>query len=130
MRYVLDTHVLLWFAGGDKRIGIGTVELLSEDSAQLCVSMATLWELAIKQSLGKLELTGGYALWAEESVIKQPYEVITIEPEHLSHLSRLPWHHRDPFDRLIISQCLSGGMCLVTHDKMLADYAGLELHLI
>lgn len=130
MRYVLDTHVLLWFANGDKRINRKTIDLLSEGSAQLCVSMASLWELAIKESLGKLELDGGYTKWVDSNVLNQPYEILSIEPDHLSGLSQLEWHHRDPFDRLIISQCISTGTCLVTHDRILAHYSGLDLHML
>ena len=130
MRYVLDTHILLWYANGDRRLKGSTLDLLQEDSAQLCVSAASLWELSIKESLGKLELEGGYSKWTEQNILRQPYEIMMIEIEHFNQLSSLPWHHRDPFDRLILSQCMMEKAHLVTHDKIFAEYSGVELLLV
>lgn len=127
MKYLLDTQVLLWYAMGNKRLkGVVLCEI-SEGPSRLCVSIASLWELAIKESLGKLELEGDYSTWATRNVLEQAFDLIPIHPDHLVVLNRLPWHHRDPFDRLLIAQALSAGLCVVTGDSVFKQYEELDL---
>ena len=89
--------------------------------------MASMWEMAVKESLGKLKLAGGYITWVHENILEQPYEILPIEPCHLFRLSELPLHHRDPFDRMLICQAIDMNVPLVSKDKVFRKYDGLEV---
>jgi len=121
MNVLLDTHAVIWFITEDNHLPIRTKGLI-EDTTNTCfVSIASLWELGIKHSLGKLELI---------TDIKKLFELIeqsglTILPITASHIlanTILPFHHRDPFDRLIIAQAKSEGLKLISKDRQLNVY--------
>lgn len=121
MAYLLDTHTFLWFVSGDKQIPVSVKEKIKDISQPCFLSVASLWEITIKEQLGKLSL--GIPLqdlfdYADRNQI----EIIHITPDHLLTLSKLPDHHRDPFDRLIISQAISENLILLTRDKELKKY--------
>ena len=99
MRLLLDTNALLWLVAGDPRLGMQARREV-EAAAGLVVSAASLWEIAIKVSLGKLAALPGLPAVLAEAGVRR----LGIEDEHLRRLESLPWHHRDPFDRLLIAQ--------------------------
>ncbi len=118
MRLLLDTNALLWLLAGDPRLGAQARQEV-EAAAELVVSAASLWEIAIKVSIGKLgALPGLPAVLAEAGVRR-----LGIEDEHLRRLESLPWHHRDPFDRLLIAQAQAEALTVLTADPAFGDYA-------
>lgn len=120
MKLILDTHVLLWFLSSDSKIPNYTLREI--EIADVCyVSMATLWEIAIKVSLRKLELD--YTLSAFIKLISESgFKILPISASHVVNVANLQFHHRDPFDRLIIAQALTEDLRLVSQDAAFADY--------
>ncbi len=122
MRLMLDTHAFLWFVLGDARLSqIAKAAILDPVNAKL-VSPATYWEIAIKVSLGKYKLHEPYDRLMERGIRGNGFEILAIEPPHTAVVSALPFHHRDPFDRLLVSQALVERISLVSHDTLLDTY--------
>ena len=128
MRLLLDTHTLLWHVSGDAKLSGLSFDLIENTENQVFVSVASLWELAIKVSLGKLELHGAHTIqeFVEKNVSGNDFEMLSIAAKHLDRLKGLPLHHRDPFDRLIVAQALTEDLTLLSRDGSLADY-GVKL---
>ena len=121
MAFLLDTHAFLWFVSGDSKLP-ATVRDKIKDISQSCfLSSASLWEITIKQQLGKLTLNITLEELFEYADRNQ-IEIIPITYGHLLTLSKLPNYHGDPFDRLIISQAISENLTLITKDKGLKKY--------
>ncbi len=116
-RLLLDTHVFLWWKVDDPRLGSQAREAIAQADLVL-VSAASAWEAAIKAQLGKLELSASFA----EGVVASGFEKLPINFEHAEENAKLPSHHRDPFDRMLIAQARVEGLTLVTHDRGLAAY--------
>jgi PIN domain nuclease of toxin-antitoxin system len=116
MRCLLDSHAFLWFIHGDKRLGVRAREAISESKNQILVSTASLWEIAIKVSLGKLELEASLPDLFSRWILGNRIGLLPIEPRHTFLLTTLDFHHRDPFDRMIIAQAMVEGIPVVSHD--------------
>ena len=122
MKLLADTHVVLWSATEPQRLA-GSARTAIEDGAnELFVSIVTAWEIAVKQSLGKLDLAEPAEKWLPEVVRRTGFEVAEIGLAAALRVRTLPWHHRDPFDRLLIAQALEDGYTIVTHDEIFAEY--------
>ncbi len=121
MAYLLDTHTFLWFVAGSNKLPVTIANKIKDIDQPCFISVASLWEITIKHQLGKLTLNISL-----EELFNYPQrnqiEIIQITPDHLLTLSKLPNHHSDPFDRLIISQTISEDMTLLTIDKTLKKY--------
>ncbi|MSP50443.1 MAG: type II toxin-antitoxin system VapC family toxin [Alphaproteobacteria bacterium] len=116
MRLLLDTHAFLWVRERSPRITSSVIEMLQ--SSEVCVSIASAWEIAIKRALRKLSIPESFETGlADGRFVLQP-----IELRHVEALVDLPLHHRDPFDRMLVAQCLTDGLTLVTADRRLAPY--------
>ncbi|MGB3947193.1 MAG: type II toxin-antitoxin system VapC family toxin [Bacteroidia bacterium] len=121
MAFLLDTHTFLWFIAGDNQLP-ATVRDKIKDIHQPCfLSAASLWEITIKEQIGKLTLNIPLQELFEYADRNQ-IEIIPINYDHLLVLSKLPSHHNDPFDRLIISQAIAENLILITRDKGLKKY--------
>lgn len=119
--YLLDTHMVLWTAVTPDRLSKRAAALISSRDVQASFSLATLWEVAIKTSLDK----PGFRVdptALRNGLLDQGFNQVDIRPEHLAVVARLPWHHRDPFDRLLVAQALVEGLTLLTSDRLLARY--------
>jgi PIN domain nuclease of toxin-antitoxin system len=119
LRILLDTHALLWWLAGDPRIERRAQDLIADPANDILVSIASLWEIVVKVRVGKLEADIrdiGAALKA------QGFEMLEIRPEHLEDLIRLPMHHRDPFDHLLIAQAIAEGLTLLSEDQHVSAY--------
>nr|VFJ51369.1 MAG: PIN domain nuclease, a component of toxin-antitoxin system (PIN domain) [Candidatus Kentron sp. FW]VFJ59641.1 MAG: PIN domain nuclease, a component of toxin-antitoxin system (PIN domain) [Candidatus Kentron sp. FW] len=122
MRLLLDTSVFLRFIVGSDRLGDKTRALMEDFDNALILSVVSLWEMAIKTSIGKLELLKNFDSLIPEKLEENEIEVLPIRLAHLSEMMRLPLHHRDPFDRLIIAQSIAEGLPLITHDGIFRKY--------
>ncbi len=121
MRLLLDTHTLLWFYGGDETLPLNLKEFIRDPINDCYVSIASLWEIIIKVSLGKLEI-GAPISELFDFLERNQFWIIPIEFEHLLQLQRLAHHHRDPFDRLIIAQALANNLTVATKDPFFSQY--------
>jgi PIN domain nuclease of toxin-antitoxin system len=117
---LLDTHVLLWWLAG-QRIAPEAQARIADPAALVAVSAATAWEIAIKLALGKLRMKGSIAVHVEDA----GFEPLAITFEHAERAGRLPDHHRDPFDRMLIAQAQTEGLAIVTRDNVF-DVYGVE----
>ena len=121
MRLLLDTHTFLWFVNEDTQLS-STAKNLLESDVDLWLSVASLWEISIKVSIGKLTLLKSFDIFVAEQLQINEIEILPIQIEHLHHLSSLSLHHRDPFDRLLITQALVEGISIVSADKVFDLY--------
>jgi PIN domain nuclease of toxin-antitoxin system len=121
MKLLLDTHTFLWFINNSPELSSSAADLLESD-VDLLLSMASLWEIAIKVSLNKLTLPDNYERFIPQQITLNNIEILTITFEHLTVVSRLPFHHRDPFDRLLIAQSMSENFQIVSVDTQFDRY--------
>lgn len=121
MRLLLDTHALLWFQAGDRRLSRGARAAIESDEAERVVSAATVWEMSIKASLGRLRMADTVERYLTEK-IAQGYAMLPVSWEHAARVEQLPWHHRDPFDRLLVAQALVVRCPVVTRDRVFRKY--------
>lgn len=118
MRLILDTHAALWWLSGDSRFGATAEAEIADSSNQILLSAAVVWEVAIKRSLGKLEAPDDLA----ETLLGVGAEPLSVGLEHAAAVETLSWHHRDPFDRLLIAQAIVERAALVSHDGAFSAY--------
>jgi len=123
MRLLLDTHALLWMVSDDPRLS-GNARNAIVAAKEVFWSTASLWEIGIKLSLDRagFQLGPGWSRLLPEEMQRNDIRRLNIEPAHCDAVARLPWHHRDPFDRLIIAQAQTEGLILVTRDGPIPDY--------
>jgi PIN domain nuclease of toxin-antitoxin system len=124
MKFLLDTHLLLWAAGQPERLSKSARELIENPDNVLYFSAASIWEIAIKSSLGREDFKADSRL-IRRGLIDNGYQEIAISSEHAAGVQALPLFHKDPFDRLLIAQSLSEGLPLVTVDPLLSQYPGM-----
>jgi PIN domain nuclease of toxin-antitoxin system len=123
MRYLLDTHVLLWWRADDPRLPHRWDSiLLNTEEHDIVFSAASLWEIAIKRALGKLDLDIDISDFSRQLEEDHGFRLIGIETAPLDLLSKLPHHHGDPFDRLLIAQTIENGASAVTNDRNWKKY--------
>jgi PIN domain nuclease of toxin-antitoxin system len=125
MGFLIDTHVFIWYATGDKRLGKNIISILENDN-QIYLSIASLWEMAIKVNIGRLEFKEPFEQIATQQIAINNYKVLNIKPEHTFHLSNLELIHKDPFDRIIISQAIIENMPVISKDNYFKNY-GIEV---
>ena len=126
MRLLLDTNIALWAVTDDSRLGGRAAALICEPANAVWVSVASLWEIAIKHALRRDEMPVN-ASDARRYFVHSGYRLLMIEPEHVIRVESLPQIHRDPFDRLMVSQALEEDCRLLTRDGVLPRYSELVL---
>jgi PIN domain nuclease of toxin-antitoxin system len=122
VRLLLDTHTLLWFALNDSRLSKVAMASITDRANTTLVSPASYWEIAIKISVGKYALAEPYETFLQNAIDKNGFSLLHIEPRHTAILTTLPYHHRDPFDRLLIAQAMVEQVPLVSGDTALDVY--------
>ncbi len=118
MRLLLDAHTLLWATASSAKLQEAARDAISDLNNDVFVSIATAWELSIKSNIGKITLPPRFF----EQIEQAGYQFLPISLEHIQHYQSLPLHHRDPFDRILVSQSLCDGLTLVTRDSQFAAY--------
>ena len=119
MRYLLDTHAILWYVDASQEFPLALRDLI--DTSECLYSVASLWEIAIKQSLGRLNRAISIADY--DSICRQAgFRRLAILPSHLERIKELPDIHRDPFDRLLVAEAQAEGLAIVTRDRLIPQY--------
>lgn len=122
MQQLLDTHVLIWFLRGDATLLSPRARAAIETpNIQNRVSMVSLWEMAIKSSLGKLDIGRAFSS-VYQDIETNGFQLLPLDFKHLQQLHALPFHHRDPFDRLLIAQAMTENMRFISADTMMSSY--------
>jgi PIN domain nuclease of toxin-antitoxin system len=118
LRILLDTHVLLWWLGNSPSLTEQGRALISEPENTIFVSAVSIWEIWLKESLGKLRLPVDF----ETRLAAEPFESLPLSAAHARQVALLPWHHRDPFDRMLVAQARAANLILLTADQGIAPY--------
>ena len=121
MNYLLDTHTFMWFVTDAPELSKKARNLMEQDDANLFLSIASVWEMAIKNSLGKLEIYNNFSTVTQD-LTDNDIELLPIKYEHTAIINRIPFHHKDPFDRMIIAQALFENMDVIGVDERFDEY--------
>ena len=119
MNYLLDTHVLLWWLDDNPTLSEEARNIIANGEHLVFVSAATIWEIRIKEALGKLKIPQNF----QAILTDQPFEMLDITTEHAHAIADLPEHHKDPFDRMLVAQAKTESLRLITRDSHLRKYA-------
>ncbi|MBX3411578.1 MAG: type II toxin-antitoxin system VapC family toxin [Pirellulales bacterium] len=119
---LLDAHAMLWFLWDDPQLSTSAKALIEEADNRKLVSIASCWEIAIKVGLGKLDLGESCKTFLPREIARNHFELISITLAHATMVEKLPNHHRDPFDRLLIAQAQLGNLTLVSADSEFDRY--------
>lgn len=122
MKLLMDTHVFLWYVWDDPKLSEKSIALIENPDNEKYLSIASLWEMAIKVSTGKLELTRSFDRLVPELVYGNGFELLPIAFAHTVRVSALEFHHKDPFDRLLVAQGLAENMPILSADSILDAY--------
>lgn len=126
MDYLLDTHTLLWFLEGSSDLSPTSRKIIEDKNSVVLVSLVSIWEITIKQNLGKLVLNIDLGE-LKNKLNENDFQFLPIDFEHIIGLSALPLNHRDPFDRLLISQAITENLVLISKDAIFSSYQNLNL---
>ncbi|WP_193198022.1 type II toxin-antitoxin system VapC family toxin [Nostoc sp. MG11] len=122
MNLLLDTHTFIWYVTGNSRLSNQVIELINNENNQILLSIASLWEIAIKQSLGKLSFSQPFEIFITQQLNLNDFSLIDITISHITVVATLPLHHRDPFDRLLIAQAVTENIPILSADKIFNAY--------
>jgi PIN domain nuclease of toxin-antitoxin system len=117
---LLDTHAFLWWCEDSPELSRKARKIIAQE--ECLISLVSLWEIAIKMSLGWLKLPSGFDRYIPDQISANGFSQLEIGFRHISQSAVLPWHHRDPFDRLLIAQAIHEDLVLVSRDKVLDSY--------
>ena len=127
MKYLIDTNILLWFSENNVELPQAFKDLLFDDSNEIYVSIVTLWEIAIKYSIGKLNIPCNLELFLDEIRWKYDFIILPLEASHILKQATLPFHHRDPFDRMLYAQSVIEKMKFLYTDIIFDKYRESKL---
>jgi len=122
MRLLLDTHMFLWFLSEESRIPEETREAIESSENSVLVSAASVWEIAVKASIGRLKIARTDVMKLPALIDASGFDELPVRARHAAAVGALPMHHRDPFDRLLIAQTRTEGLALVTIDPAIRRY--------
>ena len=122
MKLLLDTHTFLWMSLDDPQLSQNARELLADTDNQLWLSPASYWEIGIKMSIDKYKLSESLDEFVDRELKINDISILPIETKHAATVATLPYHHRDPFDRMLIAQSIVEQMAIVSKDKAFDDY--------
>ena len=119
---ILDSHALYWFAEDDPKMPPRVKDIIEDEQTEVWVSVVSIWELAIKAANGKLELAAQPEIYFSDLLKKNGFSLLNVTYSHVILAARLPLHHKDPFDRLIIAQSLVEQMPVISVDEIFDSY--------
>ena len=122
MKYLVDTHTLLWIAGYNPKLSKKAKEIYLNPKNEIFLSIASIWELSIKIGLKKLKLSLPLKKFVDIHILGNNIQILNINLNHLYRIEKLPLHHRDPFDRLIISQAIEEDIAIIGNDEIFDNY--------
>lgn len=122
MTVLLDTHALLWHYLDDPKLTAAARASIADPTNQVFVSPASHWEIAIKLAIGKYSLQVSFGVFVQEAIFDNGFSILSIEPRHTAELIAMPFHHRDPFDRLIVAQAMVENKSIISGDAVLDAY--------
>lgn len=122
LEYLLDSHAVLWYVLDDPRLSTTAKTLVADPSNAIQISAASFWEIAVKISIGKLILKQPYDRFIDTCLNRYSFSVLAIQPSHTTRLLEMPFHHRDPFDRMLAAQSLVEGIPIISNDPVLRQY--------
>jgi PIN domain nuclease of toxin-antitoxin system len=122
VRLLLDTHAFLWWVADDRRLSRKARAAIASRDSACFLSMASVWEMAIKVGLQRLELPSSVDRFVSEQMAANAFEPLPIGLGHAGDVARLPFHHRDPFDRLLVAQALGEGLSIVSAGPVFGKY--------
>ena len=122
MKYLLDTHTVLWITTDNPKLSKKAKSTYLNSQNEIFVSIASIWELSIKISLKKLDINLPLKSFVDIHILGNNINILELELNHIYKLEKLPFHHRDPFDRLIISQSIENNIPILSIDKMFDSY--------
>jgi PIN domain nuclease of toxin-antitoxin system len=122
MRVLIDTHVFIWWTNEPTRLSAVTYNLLIDPTTTAFISLASIWEMQIKLTLGKLGFETTLSALVEDEINRNRFELMPIELSHIYAVGSLPLHHRDPFDRLLIAQSQTENLAILSIDEVFDAY--------
>jgi len=125
LRYLLDTHVFLWALAKPENLSKTAIDLIENPENILFLSSASIWEISIKQTIGKLKILDkslDLKTFVEKAIEDLNLLKLSIQFEHIYTLHNIPYHHKDPFDRILIAQSVAENLILITDDKIIKKY--------
>src|SRR5262245_55359032 len=122
MKLLLDTHIFLWFIMGSPKLSINARTMIENPTNEKFVSIISMWETAIKVSIGKLVLSTPFDVLIPQQFSLNGFELLSIKIDHIAMVATLPFHHRDPFDRLMAAQAMVEQMHIVSVDSAFDVY--------
>ena len=123
MKLLLDTQAFLWFVLNDRALSQAACDLIVDPLNDILLSPASYWKIAIKISIGKYKIPGNFETWIEHQIQVNELEILPIKVAHAAAIVTLPFHHKDPFDRLLIAQALTEKIPIISVDVVLNHYA-------
>lgn len=124
MRLLLDSHIMVWWFAGSKRLGKQALRIINSSEAELYVSAASWWELSIKKALGRLDFD---LAAARQILARNEIKALAVTLDHADTAALLPAHHGDPFDRMLVAQAKVEDLSLLTRDRHLENYGEVVL---
>ena len=122
MRHLLDSHTLLWYTLGTPQLSTTANGVIVNPASEILISPASYWEIAIKISIGKLTLNQPYEDFIDACLNKYGFRILPVEPKHTARLIGLPFHHKDPSDRLLVAQAIVESIPIISSDAVLDAY--------
>jgi len=122
VKVLLDTHVFIWAISEPERLSSRARQAIEDPDNEVTISVASAWEMAIKATTGKLRISGRAATFVQRKLVEHRMTLLPIQLSHLEVLEKLPLHHRDPFDRLLVAQAIDEDAFLLTVDRQLRKY--------
>ena len=117
-RYLLDTQIFLWWMDGAKKLNNDLIKIIKNPENQIFLSVASIWEIVIKKTIGKLRMPTNW----KDDLGKSGFLILSIELEHVFKIENLKYHHKDPFDRMLIAQAKVENLILITNDPKIRKY--------
>lgn len=122
MTLLLDTHAFLWWVDGSPSLGKRARAAIANPRNEVLLSLVSCWELAIKLSIGKLHLKTPLERFVPDQLVANGFRLMGLELRHVTRVAGLPFHHRDPFDRLLVAQALEENLTIISRDRVFRQY--------